>query len=111
MKTASRWNHPAHITVGATVYRVTASLEAAPCTVLERSRRCGTVRALIDCDATSPKPWTISADQLYATEAEAWNAAATELERRAANRRRDAAELEGLALTARRTAARLDGTR
>jgi hypothetical protein len=111
MRTARRYNHPKWLTVGATVYRVTAALEAAPCTVLERSTRCGTVRALIDCTDTSPKPWTISADQLHATEAEAWNAAAAVLERRAASHRRDAAELEGLALTARRKAARLDGTR
>lgn len=110
MKTARRWNHPAHITAGATVYRVTASLEAVPCTVLERSSRCGTVRALIDCH-DSPKPWTVSADQLYQTEAEAWTAAAAELERRAAIARRDADELERRALAARVKADPIYGAR
>jgi hypothetical protein len=98
---------PAWIAVGATVYRVTAGLDVESCTVLERFSNRGTIRVMI-AGPGEPLPWTVSLDLVHQTAAAAWTAAARELERRAANARKDAATLEGRALAAHRRARRAD---
>lgn len=98
--TTRRHNHPAWLVAGATVYRVTASLDVEACSVLERFTNRGTVRVMIDGPSCTPAPWTVSADLVYQTAAAAWTAAGRELDRRAANMRRDAADLEARAIAA-----------